>query len=87
MAFSMKGLFGRKNDGAPQFPRVSSAAGEARSSSLATIWMVARGVPRACAAAAASPPSAASLCSRCSTSWVVARASSSFSASAATRQA
>ena len=30
MAFSMKGLFGRKNDGAPQFPRVSSAAGEAR---------------------------------------------------------
>lgn len=30
MAFSMKGLFGRKNDGTPQFPRVSSAAGEAR---------------------------------------------------------
>ena len=33
MAFSMKGLFGRKNDGAPQFPRVSSAAGAARISS------------------------------------------------------
>ena len=30
MASKIKGLFGRKNDGVPQFPRVSSAAGEAR---------------------------------------------------------
>ena len=49
--------------------------------------MVASGVPNSCAAAAASPPSADSRCSRASTDWVTFRASSMRPASAAARQA
>ena len=62
-------------------------SGSSRTSSLAITLMVAKGVPRRWATAAACPPSAESCCSRASASWVAVSASERCRASSATLQA
>ena len=75
----------------PADRRASSASGlpsgSSRTSSLAMMLIVAKGVPSRWATAAAWPPSAESCCSRASASWVAVRASERCRASSATLQA